>query len=206
MSLSNENRQIKLPPPSYKGKLSVEEAIFRRKSRREYKKGPLTLKEVSQILWAAAGSTGKWITGVRRAYPSAGACYPIQTYLIAGEVEEITSGLYHYEWRQHQIMLLVEGDLRRKLARAALGQWMIQEAPASLIFTAVYSRTSRWYGERGFRYVHMDMGHIGQNVYLQAEALKLGTVAIGAFMDEAVKQTLGLEDEEPLYIMPLGRV
>lgn len=207
--LSSENeggsQEIELPPPNYKGKLSVEEAIFQRRSIRSYRKGALTLEEVSQILWAAAGSTIDGITGATRAYPSAGACYPIETYLVVGEVKGVTPGIYRYEWREHRLTLVVKGDLRGELARAALGQWMILEAPASLVFTAIYPRTIRRYGKRGFRYVHIDMGHVGQNVYLQAEALNLGTVAIGAFIDEAVKDILRVKDEQPLYIMPLGR-
>jgi len=199
------SREIKLPPPSYKGELSVEEAIFQRRSIREYKKGALTLEEISQILWAAAGSTIDGITGATRASPSAGACYPIETYLVAGEIKRIPAGIYHYEWREHKLTLVVKGDLRERLARAALGQWMIQEAPVSLVFTAVYPRTLRRYGERGFRYVHMDMGCIAQNVCLQAQALNLGTVTIGAFIDEAVKDILRVKDEQPLCIMPLGR-
>lgn len=208
--LSLENRgtseEVKLPSVSYRGKLSIEEAIFHRRSIREYKREPLTLEEVSQILWAAAGSNIDGITGATRTVPSAGACYPIETYLVAGEVREIPAGIYHYKWSEHKLSLLVKGDLREKLTRAALGQGVIQRAPACLVFTAIYPRTTRRYGERGFRYVHIDMGCIIQNVYLQAQALNIGTVIIGAFTDEAVRDLLRVKDEEPLCIMPLGKI
>lgn len=125
---------------------------------------------------------------------------------MAGNVEGLAPGLYRYEWRAHTIRRVKEGDLRQELMRAALGQRMVAGAPASLVFTAIYPRTTGKYGQRGkIRYVPMDVGGAGQNVHLQAEALGLGTVIVGAFRDEAVKKILGVRDEEPLYIMPVGR-
>lgn len=197
---------IKLPLPKHKGKISVEEAIFKRRSTRAYKDEPLTLKEVSQLLWSAGGKTVDAITGATRAYPSAGGIYPLKIYLVCGEVDNLASGIYHYNWQTHTIRQVKEGDLRQQLMRAALGQRAITSAPASIVMTVVYSRTIRKYGKRGeIRYVPMDMGGVGQNVYLQAEALGLGTVIVGAFHDEAVKKILGVKDEEPLCIMPVGK-
>lgn len=199
-------KKIRLPSPRHRGEVSVEEAIFKRRSIRHYKDEPLTLEEVSQLLWAAGGKTIDGITGATRAYPSAGGIYPLEIYLVAGEVDGLASGIYHYKWREHTISLVKEGDFRRKLMRAALGQRMVADAPVSIIFTAVYPRTTRRYGKRGeIRYVPMDMGGAGQNVHLQAEALGLGTVIIGAFQDGAVKEIPGVKDETPLYIMPVGR-
>lgn len=196
-----------LPTPKHKGEVSVEEAIFNRRSIRRYKDEPLTLEEVSQLLWAAGGKTIDGVTGATRAYPSAGGIYPLEIYLIAGDVEGLASGIYHYKWRDHSVDLTEDGDVRKELTEAALGQGMVARAPMSLIFTAVYKRTSARYGQRGeARYVPMDMGGAGQNVHLQAEALGLGTVIIGAFNDQAVKKVLGIQDEEPLYIMPVGRI
>jgi SagB-type dehydrogenase family enzyme len=198
---------IELPSPKHKGQVSVEEAIFNRRSIRRYKDGPLTLEEVSQLLWAAGGKTVDGVTGATRAYPSAGGIYPLEIYLIAGDVEGLTSGIYHYQWRDHSVALMEAGDVRKELTKAALGQGMVARAPMSLVFTAVYKRTTARYGRRGeARYVPMDMGGAGQNVHLQAEALGLGTVIIGAFNDEEVKKVLGIQDEEPLYIMPVGRI
>ena len=199
-------QEVELPTPRYKGKFSVEEAIFQRRSRRKYKKEAITLKEISQILWAAAGSTVDVVTGATRTVPSAGACYPIETYLIVGKVKELATGIYHYNWQKHSLTLIVKGDVREELAKAALGQKMIKEAPVSLVFTIFYPRTTRRYGERGVRYAHIDTGCVIQNVYLQAEALNLGTVCIGAFFDEKVKNILGIKDEQPLCIMPLGKI
>jgi SagB-type dehydrogenase family enzyme len=197
---------IKLPSPEYEGTVSVEEAIYKRKSTRSYKKLPLTSKEVSQLLWASAGLTIDGITGATRSYPSAGASYPIKVYLIAGDVKGLDPGIYHYEYRDHTIKLLKKGDYRKQLTSATFRQNMVSNAPISLVFTALYSKTTSRYGERGrFRYISMDLGHAGQNVHLQAEALGLGTVVVGAFNDEAVKKVLNITEEHPLYIMPVGK-
>jgi SagB-type dehydrogenase family enzyme len=201
-----EGENIRLPSPRHRGEVSLEEAIFRRRSIRRFKDEPLTLKEVSQLLWSAGGKTIDGITGATRAYPSAGGIYPLEIYLVAGDVKGLTKGIYRYRWQDHTIILVKEGDFRNQLMWAALGQRMVADAPASLVFTAVYSRTTRRYGKRGeVRYVPMDVGGAGQNVHLQAEALGLGTVIIGAFRDKAVKEILGVKKEEPLYIMPIGR-
>ncbi|MBP1449253.1 MAG: SagB/ThcOx family dehydrogenase [Thermoproteus sp.] len=191
--------------------MSVEEAIARRRSVREYLGEPLRLEELAQILWAAYG-----ISEVRhglRTAPSAGALYPLEVYAAVGEggVEagggSLQAGVYRYLPRRHAMALVKRGDVRRELYEAALEQPWVLKAPVSLVVTAVYERTGRVYGERGVvRYVHMDLGHLGQNVYLQATALGLGTVAVGAFHDEAVREAIGAPPEEvPLYIMPVGR-
>jgi len=198
--------RIKLPSPKYKGNLSVEEAIFKRRSIREYKDEPLTLEEVSQLLWAAGGKTIDGLTGATRAYPSAGGIYPLEIYIVNGNVIGLSKGIYHYQWHGHALALMKEGDLRQELCLASLAQRMIQEAPISLVFMGIYQRTTSRYGKRGeVRYLPMDVGGSGQNVSLQAEAMGLGTVIIGAFSDEAVKKVMGIKDGEPLYIMPIGR-
>jgi SagB-type dehydrogenase family enzyme len=203
---SAHTKEIKLPPPEYKGRVSVEEAIFRRRSVRSFRAEPLTIKEVSQLLWAAGGKNIDGVTGATRTYPSAGGIYPLEIYLVCGDVEGLPSGIYRYRWRDHSISLVKSGDFRRSLTRAALGQRMIAQAPASFVFTALYSRTVMAYGKRGrVRYVPMDVGGAGENLHLQAVALGLGTVIIGAFRDRSVKKILEIEDEEPLYIMPVGR-
>ena len=204
--IAGGGKSVRLPLPRHRGEVSLEEAIFKRRSIRSYRDEPLTLEEVSQLLWSAGGKTIDGITGATRAYPSAGGIYPLEIYLVAGSVKGLTKGIYRYRWQDHTIILVKEGDFRKQLMWAALGQRMIANAPVSLVFTAVYSRTTRRYGKRGkTRYVPMDMGGAGQNVHLQAEALGLGTVIIGAFRDGAVKEILGVEKEEPLYIMPVGK-
>ncbi|MFH2069290.1 MAG: SagB/ThcOx family dehydrogenase [Candidatus Omnitrophota bacterium] len=202
-NLSGETmeKEIKLPPPQLKGSLSVEEALSLRRSLRECLNEPLTLKEVGQILWSSQGVTAKW--GGRTA-PSAGATYPLETYLVAGRIESLAPGLYYYRPDSHSLLPVLKSDLRRELSAAALGQRIVQQAPAVVVLTAVYQRTAGRYGERAARYVHMEVGHASQNIYLQAEALGLATVVIGAFRDSEVKKVLKIK-EEPLYLMPVGR-
>lgn len=201
---NNQSGEIALPKPDLKGKLSVEEALNSRRSIRDYGKGSLSLRDVSQMLWAAQGIT-KQPQGFRTA-PSAGATYPLEIYLVAGEVEGLEAGIYRYIPGRHSLVRAAKGDARARLSAASLGQPWVREAPASLAIAAVYARTASRYGTRARRYIDIEVGHVGQNIYLEAESLGLGTVAVGAFDDSAVKKVLGLKrDEEPLYIMPLGK-
>ncbi|MGC8961684.1 MAG: SagB/ThcOx family dehydrogenase [Candidatus Bathyarchaeia archaeon] len=196
---------IKLPPPRYAGSMSVEEAIARRRSIREYSSEPVLLEDLAQILWAAQGITDpKW--GLRAA-PSAGATYPLEVYIVVGEggVKGLEAGIYHYVPKEHGLRMVLKGDHRRPLSKAALEQAWVAAAPVDLVLAAVYERTTARYGERGIRYVHMEAGHVGENIYLQATALGLGVVAVGAFSDEEVQRILNLSgDEKPLYIIPIG--
>ncbi|MGQ9573458.1 MAG: SagB/ThcOx family dehydrogenase [Dehalococcoidia bacterium] len=195
---------VSLPTPRLKGEMSLEEAILKRRSRRDFKDAPLSLGEISQILWAAQGITDK--TGLRAA-PSAGALYPLDVYLVVGKqgVEGLREGVYRYLPQSHSLEPTLQGDLRHTLAKLSVEQMFIAEAPLSLLITAEYERTTAKYGERGVRYVHMEAGHAAQNVYLQAEALGLGTVTVGAFRDEEISQALNLPSaHRPLYVMPIG--
>ena len=201
----HEGLVIKLPEPKTKGEMSVEEALFKRRSIREYTSQSLNLEQVSQLLWAAQGITEPTL-GFRTA-PSAGATYPLELYLVVGEngVEKLEAGIYKYNPHEHNIILLLKGDFRKELMGAGLGQTWIGEAPINIVLVAIYERTTARYSERGIRYVHMEAGHVGQNIYLQATALKLGTVVIGAFYDEEVQKVLNLpKEEKPLYIIPIG--
>jgi SagB-type dehydrogenase family enzyme len=193
-------KEIKLPKPKEKGLTSIEETLHKRRSVRDYKRGPLNLEQVSQLLWAASGSNL-----YRRTAPSAGATYPLEIYLVVGEVEGLEPGIFHYSSSRHSLEMTKEQDVRNRLSRAALGQEMIEEASVSTVIAADYGRTTGHYGQRGTRYVHMEVGHVGQNVSLQAVALSLGTVMIGAFDDKQVKEVLGIR-EEPLYIIPVGKI
>ena len=200
-----------LPAPSIKGEVSVEESLNSRRSRRSFLPDGVTEKDLSQILWAAYGvtkpSTNPNIKGGLRTAPSAGARYPLEIYAVIGNIPGIDPGFYKYDASAHKIVLVIPGDLRKELTAASLNQKMIQDAPFSIFYSAVYSRITDRYGDRGReRYVCMDLGHSAQNVYLQAEALKLGTCAIGAFNDEMVKNVLKVKEPEvPLYIMPIGK-
>jgi len=193
--------RINLPSPDFKGKVSVEEALKIRRSIRSYKSVPLTIKELSQILWATDGKTADW--GGRTA-PSAGATYPLEIYVVIGNVEGLKPGLYYYEIDTHSLKLIKEGDLRAELSKAALNQSSVRTAPIVIVISGIFERTTSRYGKRGERYVYMEVGHCGQNVHLQAEALGLGTVMIGAFDDERVKRVLGIK-EDVFYLCPVGK-
>jgi SagB-type dehydrogenase family enzyme len=192
-----------LPRPRLRGKLSLAESLQERKSTRHYLPGPLKITEVSQLLWAAQGTNR---TGGYRTAPSAGSLYPLEVYLLSGDIEGLPAGLYRYIPSSHALETLSLTDHRRRLCDDALGQKCVEEGAAAVVLAAVFSRTEVKYGERSVRYVHMEAGAAAQNVYLQAAALGLGTVFIGAFDDRRVQRTLGLPPSvEPLAIMPVGR-
>jgi SagB-type dehydrogenase family enzyme len=194
---------IKLPAPRPDSHTSIEAALLRRRSVREFRREALSLTEVSQLLWATQGITDP--EGKRTA-PSAGALYPLEVFLVMGEKGPVPTGVYRYRPQGHDLACAGEGDRRMKLARAALDQNWLADAPITIVIAAVYERTVRRYRQRGERYVHMDAGHAAQNLHLQAVALALGTVVVGAFDDAEVKRVLSLaEDEQPLCLMPVGR-
>ena len=186
-----------LPTPRLKGTLSLEEALAQRRSVREFADTPLTLAEVGQLLWAAQGTTHP--AGLRTA-PSAGALYPLEVYVVTREA------MYHYESQGHWMSVHIESDVRPRLYAAALRQEPVLNAPAVIVIAAVYARTTaRYGGERSPRYIHLEAGHAAQNVLLQAVALNLVAVPIGAFEDGKVKQELALpSDQQPLYLIPVG--
>jgi SagB-type dehydrogenase family enzyme len=188
---------IILPTPNFKGNLTLEETLQKRRSVRNFNNIPLTLKEVSQLLWATQGITGP--SGYRTA-PSAGALYPLEVYVVLPE------GVYHYLPQEHHMLIQRQGDLRPALHAVALNQNAVLDAPAVFVITAIYERTAIKYGkERSPRYVHLEAGHAAQNLLLQVAALDLGAVPIGAFYDDQVKEVLSLpDDHEPLYLIPVG--
>jgi len=155
------------------------------------------------LLWAAQGITSD---GIYRAAPSAGALYPLEVYMIVGNVEGLVAGAYRYMPKGHELVMVMEGDMRSRLADAALGQSPVRNAAIDIVLTSVYDRITRKYGDRGVRYALIEIGHVGQNICLQATAMDLGSVCIGAFYDEQVRALLKLPKEEaPLYIIPIGK-
>lgn len=199
-------RRVQLPDPKVKGSLTVEEALMKRRSIREYRDEGLTIQEVSQLLWAAQGITEPR-KGFRSA-PSAGATYPLETYTVfrEGGVEGFDPGIYHYEPRDHSLTQLSVGDVSGELMGAAVDQEWVGNAPINIVLTAIFERTTSRYGERGIHYVYMEAGHVGENIYLQATAIGLGATVVGAFYDDEVQRILGIpEGEKPLYIIPVGR-
>lgn len=203
--VEGESKIIKLPEPRYKSNISIEEALLKRRSIRSYKDEPLSISEISQILWAAQGITDKRV-GFRTA-PSAGALYPLEIYLVVGKVKDLEPGVYKYRPENHEIILTLKGDKRNDLYISALRQEWIRNAPVVIAISAIFERTTIKYGERGIRYVYMEAGHCSQNIYLQCVSLNLGTVTVGAFYDDNVKRVLNLQkNESPLYLMPIGRI
>lgn len=187
---------ISLPAPSLDGEASLEWALLERRSIRDYTAETLDLTELSQLLWAAQGITSD--AGQRTA-PSAGALYPLVTYVVTSEA------WYRYLPPDHELEHLGEGDMRGALAEAALGQEAVGSAAAVFVITGVYARTAGKYGDRAERYVHLEAGHAAQNLLLQAVAGGLGAVPIGAFRDAEVQTVLSLPpDHQPLYLLPVG--
>jgi SagB-type dehydrogenase family enzyme len=189
--------EIPLPAPAHTSKVSLEEALYRRRSVREFSARPLTEQQIGQLLWAAQGITSS--DGLRTA-PSAGALYGLEIYVAT------SAGFYHYAPEGHQLERRSEEDLRPALRRAALDQESILGAAAVFVIAAVYARIAAKYGkERGVRYAHLEAGHAAQNLLLQAVALGLGGVSVGAFRDEQVQNVLSLPaDQSPLYLIPIG--
>ena len=205
---SNRNPEsaetISMPSPVKKSGFSIEEALLKRRSIRQYKDEPLTLAEISQLLWAAQGITNN--RGFRTA-PSAGALYPLELYVVADKIEGLPAGVYKYIPAKHKLKKIEHGNKLAELTDAALMQTWVENSSAVIVIAAVYERTTIKYGKRGIRYVHMEVGSAAQNIYLQAVSLNLGTTFIGAFNDEQVKNILSLaDDEHPLSIMPIGKI
>lgn len=189
--------EIPLPSPRTHGGGSLDDALAHRRSVRTFAPTKLSPDEIGQLLWAAQGITDPSLG--HRTAPSAGALYPLELYVVADD------GAARYVPRGHAIQRIAEGDLRSKLADAALDQDAVREAPAAIVVTAVPERTARKYGSRAERYVALEAGHAAENVLLEATALGLGAVPIGAFDDEDVRSVLRLPpDEQPLYILPVG--
>jgi SagB-type dehydrogenase family enzyme len=204
---------VKLPDPTSDGKVSVEKTMAERRSVRQYANAPLKLADVSQLLWAAYGVTqpvpnAPQLRGGLKTAPSAGALYPLELYVVAGNVADLAPGVYWYRPETHDLVLVAAGDKRPALFDAAASQTSVRDAPASIVYSAVFSRNTDKYGDRGReRYVCMDLGHSAENVYLQCGSLGLGTCAIGAFYDDDLKLVVRMtKSEEPLYIMPVGRL
>ncbi len=196
---------IQLPQPQLNSSTSIEKTLLERRSIRKYKDEPLTLAEVSQLLWAAQGITNT--SRNFRTAPSAGALYPLEVYIIAGNVDELSDGIYKYKPKTHELENISKGDIRSEIWNAALNQFCVKKGSIIIVFSAVYNRTTKKYGDRGIRYVHIEVGHAAQNIYLQAVSLGLGTVAVGAFNDSKLKDIIDMpEEEHPLYLMPVGRI
>lgn len=193
---------IYLPQPRLDSNFSVEQAFAQRRSVRNFSAAATPLGNIAQILWAAQGITAP--DGLRTA-PSAGALYPLEIILVAGNITGLAPGVYRYAQPGHTLTSIAAGDLRADLARAALEQHWLQAASAVLVFSALVERTTGKYGSRGVNYIYIEVGHAAQNVFLQARALGLGAAVVGAFDEARIAALVHLRaGERPLYLMPLG--
>jgi SagB-type dehydrogenase family enzyme len=204
-SLKKGEKIMNLMSPILDGNTSLEKAIQQRRTVRSFGNEPITGQQFSQILWAAQGITED--RGFKRAAPSGGALYPAELYAVVGEncVEGLTAGVFHYKPEGHSVMKILEGDRRKDVAAASLKQMWMAAAPVLLVITAEYERICVKYGKRGIRYALIEMGHIGQNVFLQCQTLGLEAGIVGAFNDSDVAEAVGTaKNHEPLVIMPVG--
>lgn len=198
---------IDLPTPQITGDKSVEQAINDRRSIRRFTNEPLTLQDISQLLWAAQGITNKNTNF--RAAPSAGHTFPLEVYVLVGKggVKGLNEGLYHYNPFKNTLEQILDNDARPELSQAANGQEWVKEAPVNIIITGNYQKMIDKYKDEKLstRFVDMEAGHVGENIYLEVEARNLATVALGSFKDDQVHQILKIPDnEETLYIFPVG--
>lgn len=197
---------VQLPRPTL-GKVSVEEALVRRRSVRDYGDVPVSLEAAATILWSTQGVTEpeKWV-GLRT-IPSAGGLYPLEVYAVVreGGVEGLEAGAYHYEPHSHTLEVIARGDYSHELMAAAVDQPWVASAAFNIVITAVPQRTVAKYGDRSWQYIWQESGHAGQNVYLEATALNLGNTVIGAFYENEVRSILRIPQEElPVYIATVG--
>jgi SagB-type dehydrogenase family enzyme len=191
------NKTIKLPEPKIIGKMSLEESIFRRRSERAFLPNNLALEQISQLLWAAQGITDK--TWGFRAAPSSGSLYPLTLYIIKSD------GVFKYVPDGHKLIQTSAEDVRPSLVRASLGQDFISQAPVVIVIAGNFRIVEAEYGQRSYRYLNMEIGHAAENIHLEAVALGLASVPVGAFWDDVVGKTLGLPDtQDPFYIIPVG--
>jgi SagB-type dehydrogenase family enzyme len=201
-----QSPKIKLEPPKKEGGMPLWEAISHRRSIRNFSRKSVNKDALSQLLWASQGITHEAIGFEFRAAPSAGALYPVETYVVVHNVEGVDSGIYHYALRSHELERLKLGDFREAASSAALDQDMAYSAAAVFIWTAIFARSKWKYSERAYRYVYLDAGHIAQNLALAAVSLGLGTCQIGALYDDEVNSLIDVDGEEEsvLYMTAVG--
>ncbi len=205
-NLNNQMKKeskISLPKDFVEGSLSAFDSIKTRRSVRDYSKQPLSLKELSTLLFTTQGITSDY----KRAAPSAGALYPMETYLVVNNVAGLEKGLYHYLVQEHALEVVKIGDFAQEVRKKGLNQAPLENAAVDFIWTAVSERTTKKYGERGIRYIFIEVGHVSENLYLQANSMDIGVVAIGAFDDQAINKFLGVDSEKEtvIYINAVGK-
>ncbi len=197
---------IKLPNFNITSNLSLTEILKRRKSVRSYLSKPLELEKLSFLLWASTGIQRNEYGYEFRTAPSAGALYPIETYLIINNVLDLEQGIYHYNIEKHCLEFLKKGNFKREISLAALHQYFLSEAPVVFVWSAIFKRSKWKYKERAYRYIFIDVGHIAQNLALAAVSIELSTCQVGAFFDDEVNSIIGLDgnEESVIYLSTVG--
>ena len=194
-------RKIELPPLKPIETLTLNEIFKTRKSIRRYIDKPLKIEKLSHLLWASTGIQRKERGMEFRTVPSAGALYPIETYLVINNVQDLEPGIYHYSVKSHCLEELKTGDYSMEIARAALGQLYAAEANVVFVWTSIFYRTKWKYRQRAYRYIYLDAGHIAQNLALTATGLGLGTCEIGALFDDVTNEILDIDGIEESTIL-----
>lgn len=197
---------ITLPAPEPAVTSSVDQALRQRRSIRSYSDRPLNKEQLSYLLWASTGIQRRERNFEFRTAPSAGALYPIETYVVVNNVENVLQGLYHYSIKRHTLEELQTGDISQAITTAAMGQRICSQAAVVFIWTAVFQRTKWRYQDRAYRYIYLDAGHIAQNLALSATSLGLGSCQIGALFDEEVNKIVRVDgiEESTIYMTVVG--
>ena len=199
--------KVKLLPPSFDKEISIWEVMRSRRSVREFREEPLSLADLSQILWSSQGITRETQDIGLRTAPSAGALYPVETYLVINNVSELEAGIYHYAVETQELEQIKKGDFHNPVARVAMDQEAAHFASVVFVWTAIFERSKWKYNQRAYRYVYLDAGHIAQNVALSAVALGLGSCQIAALYDGEANGMLGVDgiNESTIYMTAVGK-
>ena len=201
-----DRRRIDLPRPRSMAEMPLDRVLRLRKSIRRFSDRPLTVDQLSYLLWAAGGIQRQERGHEFRTAPSAGALYPIETYLVVNNVEDLPAGVYHYALQGHALEELRLGSYAGAIAAAALGQRMCAEAQVVFVWTAIFQRSKWKYHQRAYRYIYLDAGHIAENLALAATALALGSCQIGALFDQEASDVVGVDgtEESVIYMTAVG--
>ncbi|MFX0030373.1 MAG: SagB/ThcOx family dehydrogenase [Candidatus Hermodarchaeota archaeon] len=203
----NAIKTIKLPTPSFDEGINFWQVIINRKSTRNFKNEPITLEQLSLLLFGMTGLTRRFPQFAFRTVPSAGGLYPIEVYPVINNAENLERGIYHYNIRDHNLELLKLGDFRSEVTKGCLDQRIAYDSAVNFIWTAIIERSKWKYLQRCYRYIYLDAGHVGQNLYLIAEALGLGACTIGAIFDDELNQILEVDgiNETVIYVGVIGK-
>jgi SagB-type dehydrogenase family enzyme len=199
---------VDLPAPDLAGGLSAAEAIAARRSTRDYVASPMSAAELSRLLYLTSGIAADKYGNARRTAPSSGALYPIEVYAVVHRVEGIEPGVYHYAYREHALEQVRTGDLRQHVVDHGIAQEFLGECGVVLYLTMIMQRMRPKYQDRSYRYGLLEAGHLGENAYLAAVSMGLGACGVGAFMDDAMNEMLGVDgvEEAAVYMLAAGRV